>query len=329
MNETVSYNVTPEMKKQAVSAYFWKHIIGHRGWLTLAFAILGLTFHYPSFSKTENVVGTVLLSLAAFSAFSFIKAYYLLTRYSKDANKLYESTKTSITLTDDKLITARDQSRDAVNWCHITKAIDTKGLLLLFSNTLVVAKLHKHYFSPTQLDFIYKKISLTPKNADRHQTKIAAPEKQVYSSVQQDKNTPPPLPVASNKDVKQAGFWRRFLAFFIDHFIVSTFVFLLIILLALALPQHFVVTAPFGLFTTETVIETEKTQQKNSDDSTTAIETRLVEVSCLGKWNYLYTEELTHNAGSTVTTRQLIDPVTRETKTMTSSNDIITLAMLI
>ena len=125
------------------------------------------------------------------------------------------------------------------------------------------------------------------------------------------------------KKQRYAGFWRRFLAIIIDYIIVSIFVFPFVLLVGIYAPDQIVVSTPFNLFTTERTIDTQKIEQENSDSSTTAIEIKLVETTCLGKWNYLYKEKTEYNAGESDTSRQLIDPETNEELKVTTADDIV------
>ena len=81
-------------------------------------------------------------------------------------------------------------------------------------------------------------------------------------------------------------------------------------------------SVPFGFFTIEKVIETETTEQKNSDGSTTAIDTNLIEVTTLGLWEYLYREKIEHGAEKDTTSRQLLDPTTKQELRVTTVGDI-------
>lgn len=112
---------------------------------------------------------------------------------------------------------------------------------------------------------------------------------------------------------KYAGFWRRFAALIIDCVIVSIVVFPFVLLIGVIAPDYIVVSAPFGLFTTTQVIESEKTEEKQPDGSVWMVETKLVEETCLGKWTYLYRDTIKHTGGqqTDTTTRELLDPETK------------------
>ena len=94
-------------------------------------------------------------------------------------------------------------------------------------------------------------------------------------------------------------------------------------------PDIIVVSTPFDLFTEERIIGTENSEKKNQDGSTTAVETKLIKVTCLGKWKYLYRETIEHNAGETETNRQLLDHQTKEDISRTTSEEIVYLVILI
>ncbi len=130
---------------------------------------------------------------------------------------------------------------------------------------------------------------------------------------------------------RYAGFWRRFVALIIDFVLIYIFVFPVVVVIGLVAPQSIVVSVPFDLFTTERVIETQQTEQKHPDGSTTEIDTSLIEVTCLGKWQYLYreTSESSAEAEETYTSRQLLDSTTKQELTMTTMDDIVFLVIFI
>ncbi len=127
---------------------------------------------------------------------------------------------------------------------------------------------------------------------------------------------------------RYAGFWRRFVALIIDYSLVSILVFPLVVLMAAVAPGSIVVSVPFNLFTQERVLSTDTTQEKNADGSVTVVDVRMVEVTTLGKWTYLYRERIKHSAGRTETSRQLVDPNTKlDVKKRTA--DDITIGVLV
>ncbi|MEI6656519.1 MAG: protein kinase, partial [Verrucomicrobiota bacterium] len=135
---------------------------------------------------------------------------------------------------------------------------------------------------------------------------------------------PPALPPAA-----YAGFWRRVLACVIDYNLVAIALFPCVLVLATMVPSSVVVSVPFGLFTTEKTVETKPSQRKNADGSITALEERIVEVTALGKWLYLYREKIEHSAGKEDKSRQLIDPASRqEIHTMTSETLVLWVLMI-
>ena len=101
--------------------------------------------------------------------------------------------------------------------------------------------------------------------------------------------------------LRYAGFWRRLVALIIDYSLVSILVFPLVVLMAAVAPGSIVVSVPFNLFTEERVLSTDTTQEKNADGSVTVVDVRMVEVTTLGKWTYLYRERVKHSAGRTET----------------------------
>jgi|GEM_PF-431939 uncharacterized RDD family membrane protein YckC/TM2 domain-containing membrane protein YozV len=130
---------------------------------------------------------------------------------------------------------------------------------------------------------------------------------------------------------RYAGFWRRFVALIIDFVLIHIFVFPIVVVIGLVAPQHILVSVPFDLFTTERTIGTEQTEQKHPDRSTTEIDASLIEVTCLGKWQYLYREtiEYSDEAEDTYTSRQLLDSTTKQEMNLTTVDDIVLLVIFI
>jgi uncharacterized RDD family membrane protein YckC len=130
-------------------------------------------------------------------------------------------------------------------------------------------------------------------------------------------------------ELQYAGFWRRFFAFIIDSVLISIFVFPLVVVIGLVAPQHIVVSVPFDLFTTERVIKTEKTRQKNSNGLTMEGYTSLIEVTCLGHWKYLYKGKAVLNTGEGKTSWQLLNPATKQEMNVTTADDIAMFVLFI
>ena len=124
-------------------------------------------------------------------------------------------------------------------------------------------------------------------------------------------STAPP-PLKSEPVVSYAGFWCRAWALVIDWVLASCVAFLVLLALARYAPDHVVVSSPVGKFASEHIIETKQVTRQNADGSTTAVEERIVEVTNLGRWKYLYRDKIEHNGGKEEKSRQLIDPVTRQ-----------------
>ncbi|NNG05431.1 MAG: RDD family protein [Inquilinus sp.] len=115
----------------------------------------------------------------------------------------------------------------------------------------------------------------------------------------------------NTRNCRDAGFWRRFAALFIDYNIVLICLFPVFLVLGFVAPDSVVVQPPYGLFSTSTVLDSEISKEKNADGSVTAIEIRHVEKTYLGRWTYLYREEIRSNAGEDKIITQLVDRQTR------------------
>ena len=127
-----------------------------------------------------------------------------------------------------------------------------------------------------------------------------------------------------------AGFWRRAIAWAIDWAIVSICVSIVLLLLAVAVPElSKVVTlrTPLDLFTTERTIES-KTSPASSPSGAPVTE-KIVERTVAGRWNYLFRVTETATNGRSTWTWQQIDPVTRADVKTTRLEAIVTIVLFI
>ncbi len=140
-------------------------------------------------------------------------------------------------------------------------------------------------------------------------------------------------------DVHYGGFWRRFVAFIVDWFLVSSAVAIVFLLLAAVFPvigNSVILEVPLDIGTTERVIESKTVDSKDGNVAVKTTE-KIIEETVLGKWTYFFREIETKrqsSSGSTEwstskTTKDRIDPVTREEIKGTNLENIILLALLI
>jgi uncharacterized RDD family membrane protein YckC len=140
-------------------------------------------------------------------------------------------------------------------------------------------------------------------------------------------------------DVHYAGFWRRFIAFIVDWFLVSSAVAIVFLLLAAVFPpigNSIVLRTPLDIGVTERTIESKTVESR---DGNVAIKTteKIVEETVLGKWTYYFRviETMRESSSGSAnwqvskTTTQRIDPKTREEITGTNLENLILLALLI
>lgn len=140
-------------------------------------------------------------------------------------------------------------------------------------------------------------------------------------------------------DVHYAGFWRRFIAFIVDWFLVSSAVAIVFLLLAAVFPvigNSIVLRTPLDIGVTERTIESKTVDSRDGDVAVKTTE-KIVEETVLGKWTYFFrvTEVKRETSSGSATwhtsrtTRTRIDPVTREEIKGTNLENLIMLAMLI
>jgi uncharacterized RDD family membrane protein YckC len=140
-------------------------------------------------------------------------------------------------------------------------------------------------------------------------------------------------------DVHYGGFWRRFIAFIVDWFLVSSAVAIVFLLLAAVFPaigNSIVLRTPLDIGVTERTIESKTVDGRDGSVATRTTE-KIVEETVLGKWTYFFRVvevQRESSAGSATwhtsrTTRTRIDPDTREEIKGTNLENIIMLAMLV
>lgn len=126
---------------------------------------------------------------------------------------------------------------------------------------------------------------------------------------------------ATQATIAYVGFWRRFIAYIIDYFLIGITLFALAAALSLVmpgLPRALTFELPFGILTTNRTVEEKSTENKSEGAKTTVTE-KVVEQTVAGLWSYLYrvTETKTAADGDssqpkTETKWQQIDPVTKQ-----------------
>jgi uncharacterized RDD family membrane protein YckC len=149
-----------------------------------------------------------------------------------------------------------------------------------------------------------------------------------------------PRGAVAGAEVHYGGFWRRFIAFIVDWFLVSSAVAIVFLLLAAVFPaigNSIVLRTPLDIGVTERTIESRTVDGRDGNVATKTTE-KIVEETVLGTWTYFFrvTEvmrERESSSGSTWhtsrTTRERIDPQTREEIKGTNLENIILLAALI
>ena len=127
----------------------------------------------------------------------------------------------------------------------------------------------------------------------------------------------------AERQVKFAGFWRRFVALVIDGIIVSLIVFPFAMVIGLAAPNLLLVEVPFGLFTTTEVIrEFPETKKEHGDGSTSIVQHHIEKEEVLGIWENYYEVRTTRSKDETESSKNLIDPETEGKIDKTTSGDI-------
>lgn len=126
-----------------------------------------------------------------------------------------------------------------------------------------------------------------------------------------------------------AGFWRRFLALIIDYNIVMFGLFPVFICGGWFFPDAFVVEDPYGLFSTEQVIEESRDRISHADGSLSVVDQQVVEKVVLGHWTYHYLDVQESIANETEHSRTLIDPLSRKRSGRISDDDYILIVLII
>jgi hypothetical protein len=163
MNEIITYTVSPEIQKRSVQEYFWKHTVGHQWLIITIFLIIGALCRYHStYTQVDHHIGTGFLVMGGVFILLYFKSYQQHIQAANDSFNLCESHNVTVTLTDESLTIAKEQSHQQIEWNRITKSLDCRNFLILFSNKLPVGSLPKAELSEKQIDFIKNKTKEVP-----------------------------------------------------------------------------------------------------------------------------------------------------------------------
>jgi hypothetical protein len=118
---------------------------------------------------------------------------------------------------------------------------------------------------------------------------------------------------STSPSIHYAGIWRRLIAMTIDYMLVSLSMFLLLAVIAVAVPRvaDLVDLSRFGWLTARHTLETLPTKTVVDGDKTETISEKIVETTVAGRWVYVHraTETSTHKSTDAPSKK----PVTRYT----------------
>jgi len=160
-------------------------------------------------------------------------------------------------------------------------------------------------------EVVLRALEADPERRYQHASVFQTQVETVASALSPSPSSPgsPPAPSTSPTSPEGAGFWRRVAAGGLDILLVTLGLFPLVLLIAWAAPGRIVVEVPFGLFTRETVLDTQRFEEEHEDGSRSLVERKIVEVRPLNHWRYVYFEDVRRVAGQEVRSRELVEPM--------------------
>ncbi len=145
MNDTVTYEWTEKLAKASLQT-FYKDKIGRTGLVTtggLILFVLGVCHYFFS----NQSIG---IALGFFGFILFIlplRIYLGNRRFAKDAARLMEDPKITVTITNDSITISSQNATRTIEWNRMTKLREIDGFLLFFTGKLLTITLPREPFS--------------------------------------------------------------------------------------------------------------------------------------------------------------------------------------
>jgi len=154
MNEEITYEVSPELQKQSMQAYF-KHVALKKKWIgVLGFLVAGALITAFRPTGPDFYIGIGFAAIGFVLLLTWVKAYHVHMKVSADAFDLHTNKTIVITLCDQDITVDRGTMKQQTRWSKITRVIDTGDFLVLLSGTLPVVNLPKQFLGNDQIAYI-------------------------------------------------------------------------------------------------------------------------------------------------------------------------------
>ena len=141
MDSTITYEVTPELQKESVRAYF-RHAVLKKKWIgVLGFLLAGGLLCALRPSELDLYVGIGLGAIGLVLLLTWLKEYQ-------------GHMKITVTLTEQDITIDRVTSRQQTEWSKVSRVVDAGAFMVLLSGKLPIGNLPKRFLDEEQLDFI-------------------------------------------------------------------------------------------------------------------------------------------------------------------------------
>ncbi len=160
MNDTITYEVSPELQKQSMQAYF-RHVVLKRNWIgVLGIPIVGCLICLFRPTPPYLYIGVGLGAVGLVLLLTWIKVYHIHMKVADDAFNLHQNKTVTVTLGEQDITVDRITAKQQTEWSKITYVVDAGGFLVLFSGKLPTGSLPKRFLSENQLDFIRSHVKI-------------------------------------------------------------------------------------------------------------------------------------------------------------------------
>jgi hypothetical protein len=157
MNDIVTYEWTKELAAGSLRAVH-KVYIGRTGFM-IAGGLISFVIGMCNYFFLDKSIGIVLCVIGFVLSISPLRTYYLSRRLAKDAARLIDNPKITLTITDESITISSNNSSRTIEWNRMTKLREVDEFLLLFTGKLLTISIPGESLSNEQLEFICAKMN--------------------------------------------------------------------------------------------------------------------------------------------------------------------------
>jgi hypothetical protein len=154
MELITTYEVTPEMQKASIQAYYF-HGTNKRKWIIiLGFLVLGFLICQFHQAQDDLYIGIGLSTVGGVLLLVWVKSYFTSLKSADDTLKLDDDNTVTVTFTEEHIKIERLSSKRQTQWKKITHIIEAGDFIILQAGKLPIASLPKKHLSEEQITFI-------------------------------------------------------------------------------------------------------------------------------------------------------------------------------